>query len=311
MQWLQITIEAPDKNVDRVSAHLEALGITDLVIEDEADFHAFLRENQKYWDYVDEALESAMAGKSRVIFYLENTPVGRAQLDSLQKALPWPLIVNPIQEEDWANNWKQYFKPLPVGKRLLIVPQWEQSVDFSDKVPLILDPGLIFGTGAHPTTKRALELAEGFTRPGHTVLDLGAGSGILSIAALLMGASHATACDIDPKAPDIISANAALNGFGAAEITPLWGDVLAEGPLRQRLGETTYDVIFANIVADVIIDLASFTAPWLVPGGHFICSGILDGREPAVEAALRSGGFSIVQRHQDGDWHSFLATVSS
>ena len=309
MHWIQAAIDAPKGELDLVSAQLEDFGITDLLIEDEATFYTFLQENQKYWDYVDDALKASIAGKSRVIFYLESTPTGKEKLRSLQNALPWPITSHLIQEEDWANNWKRYFKPLPVGERLIIVPQWEQNPNLGGRIPLLLDPGLIFGTGAHPTTKRSLELVERLTRPGQTVLDLGAGSGILSIAALLLGAAHATACDIDPKASDVIRTNAGLNGFHS-QITALCGDVLSAGPLRQNLGRTPYDLILANIVADVIIALSSFSAPWLAPGGRLVCSGILDGREEAVEKALLSGGFSIVERHQDGDWHSFVCRAA-
>ena len=306
-QWLELTIDAPSGSADRVAARLEALGVTGLVIEDEADFLAFLEANREYWDYVDEELRAAMAGKCRVIFYLEDTLEGHAQLRELQAALDWPLTQRKIAEEDWANNWKKYYRPLPVGQRLLIVPQWEE-VDPEGRIPLRLDPGLIFGTGSHPTTRRCLEAVESLARPGQRVLDLGCGSGILSIAALLLGVEHATACDIDPKAPDVVRANAGLSGLGPERLTVLHGDVLKPGPLRRELEARQYDLILVNIVADVIIALADFTAPWLALGGHMVCAGIIDGREREVEEALLCGGFTIVERAQDGDWHSLILT---
>ena len=308
MQWLELTIDAPAGNLDTVIAELEDLGITGLVIEDEADFLSFLEANRAAWDYVDDELRESMRGVSRVTFYLEAAPEGEAKLETLRKALSYPISARTIQEEDWAHNWKKYYRPIPVGKRLLVVPEWE-TVDPGSRVPLRLDPGLIFGTGAHPTTKLCLEALERLVEPGQTVLDLGCGSGILSIGALLLGAKHVTACDIDPKAPDIVNMNAALNGISGDQLAPLCGDILVPGALRTRLGETQYDLILANIVADVIIALSDFVAPWLVPGGRFVCSGIIDGRENEVYQALIAGGFTVLERSKDGDWHSFIAKV--
>ena len=310
MTWIELTIDAPEQTIDLVTARLEALGVVSFVIEDEADFLAFLEQNQAYWDYVDDTLRTAMAGRSRVTFYLEADPAGEARLAELCAALPWPIARREIQEEDWANNWKKHYRPIPIGERLLIIPEWE-DIDPAGRIPLRLDPGLIFGTGAHPTTKMCLEIAQRLVVPGQQVLDLGAGSGILSIAALLLGAEHVLACDIDPKAPDVVQANAALNGLGADKLLAIHGDVLASGGLWGKLGNKQYDLILANIVADVLIRLADFTAPCLAPGGHLVCSGILDGREAEVEQALVHGGFQVVERHQNGDWHSFVCAVAT
>ena len=307
MGWLELTIDVPAGNADRVTARLEDFGISNLVIEDEAEFLAFLEANQQYWDYVDENLRASMVGTCRVTFYLEDTAEGAHRFTELQAALDWPIARRPIREEDWANNWKKYYRPLPIGERLLVVPRWEE-IDPEERIPLRLDPGLIFGTGSHPTTRRCLELVETLAGPGQQVLDLGCGSGILSIAALLLGARHVTACDIDPKAPDVVRSNAALNGIGTDRLTVFHGDILAENDEEKRLSGQTYDLILANIVADVIIGLAEFTAPWLAPGGHMICAGIIDGRESEVEEALRVGGFQIREHAQDGDWHSLILT---
>ena len=307
MAWLELTIEAEDGAVDRVIAKLHDQGITDLVIEDEAEFLSFLENNKQYWDYVDEDLRAAMAGKSRVIFYLEATEAGERELARLEAALACQIAKREIQEEDWANNWKKYYRPIPIGERLLVVPQWEE-VDIGRRIPIRLDPGLIFGTGSHPTTRRCLEVVETLAAPGQQVLDLGCGSGILSIAALLLGADHATACDIDPKAPDVVRANAAWSGLDETRLTVYYGDILAKGPLRTEFGKVQYDLILANIVADVLISLAEFTAPWLAPGGHMVCAGIIHGREAEVERALVKGGFRVVERFQDGDWHSLILT---
>ena len=307
-EWLELTINVPPDEIEGLTALLEDLGITGLVIADEADFLAFLEANRAAWDYVDEELYESMRGVSRVTFYLEGTPAGEAELLALRKALPYEIGLRRMAEEDWANNWKKYYRPIRVGEKLLIVPAWE-TVNAEGRVPLFLDPGLIFGTGSHPTTKLCLAAMEGLVKPGQRVLDLGSGSGILSIAALLLGAELAIACDIDPKAPDVVRANAALNGVDEETLTALHGDVLAPGSFRERLGGMRYDLILANIVADVIIELSSFTAPWLAPGGHLICSGIIDGREDEAASALASGGFTVLERQRDGDWYSFICTV--
>jgi len=308
MQWLELQIDPPDKNADAVAAELEALGISGLVIEDESDFLAFLETNRAAWDYVDEELRAAMKDLCRVTFYLEDTPKDQARLGTLRETLPWPISARTIKEEDWANNWKKYYRPIPIGDKLLVVPEWE-TVESGGRIELRLDPGLIFGTGAHPTTKLCLEAVENLAKPGQAVLDLGCGSGILSIAALLLGADQAIACDLDPKAPDVVRANAALNGIDDTRLIALRGDVLAAGTLRRQLGEAQYDLILANIVADVIIGLSAFTAPWLKAEGRLVCSGIIDGREQEVEQALQSGGFIILERHRELDWHSFICTV--
>jgi len=309
MGWLELTIDAPVGSVDQLISRLEDLGVTDLVIEDEADFLAFLEANRQYWDYVDEDLRAAMSGKCRVIFYLEDTSAGEQRVAELQAALDYPIARRHIQEEDWANNWKKYYRPLPVGERLLVVPQWEE-IEPAERIALRLDPGLIFGTGSHPTTRRCLEIIEMLSCPRQRVLDLGCGSGILSIAALLLGAEHVTACDIDPKAPDVVRSNAALNGIGPDRLMVSCGDVLMGKSGRTQFAPAGrgYDLILANIVADVIIDLADFIAPWLAPGGHIICAGIIDGREDETMTALTNGGFQVRKQYQDGDWHSLILT---
>jgi len=310
MAWLELIIDTADHNLDLVIAQLDELGVTDIVIEDEADFTAFLEENRACWDYVDDALLAAMKGRSRVIFYLESNEAGRTRLSELQSALSTPVTSREIEEEDWAHNWKKYYRPIPVGTRLIVVPAWE-DIEATDRIPLRLDPGLIFGTGAHPTTKMCLEIVERLTAPGQRVLDLGAGSGILSIASLLLGAGHSLACDIDPKAPDVVLRNAALNGLGADKLTAVHGDVLASGGIFALTGGDQYDLILANIVADVLICLADVIVPSLASAGRFVCSGIIDGRELEVERALTARGLQIMERHQDGDWHSLVCARCS
>ena len=238
MKWLALHIDTSPAGLEPVSAMLEDLGIEGLVIEDEGDFRDFLEHNRQYWDYVDEELDRSMAGKCRVTFYVEDGDQGfttvaaaRIAMADLKKAHPEyaPLImtIDGIEDADWENNWKAFYKPMEIGERLLVIPEWEEA-DSDGRVALRLNPGLIFGTGSHATTRLCLQALEKLVRPGMRVLDLGCGSGILSIAALLLGADRAFGCDIDDKAVDVAYENAALNGIGKDRYTVRAGDILTD-----------------------------------------------------------------------------------
>ena len=169
---------------------------------------------------------------------------------------------------------------------------------------MLFRSGLIFGTGSHPTTRMCLAALERYAAPGKRVLDLGCGSGILGIGALILGCEGCVGCDIDPKAPDVAAANAALNGIGKDRFTVYAGDILSDASLRRTLG-SGYALVLANIVSDVIIPLSSFAGAFLAPDGVFIASGIIDGREDEVAAAIRAGGFRIAAHHSMEEWHCF------
>ena len=314
MDWLELHIDTTHTGLEPVETMLSALGIDGVVIDDETEFHDFLESNRQYWDYVDEDLEASMHGKSRVTFYLPADETGFAQMGEVRLALEdlkarrsdcgtLLLSLENLRDEDWENNWKQYYKPMEIGQRLLVIPQWEQ-VDPGQRVPLILDPGLTFGTGSHATTRLCLTALEKTVAQGDRVLDLGCGSGILSIAALRLGASQALAVDIDDKCLDVAYENAALNGIGKDRYTVLVGDVLSDGALRAQLGGG-YDVVVANIVADVIIGLAPMVRQFLKPGGLFLCSGIIDTRADEVAEALRQNGWTIEATRSGEGWFSY------
>ena len=262
-----------------------------------------------------------MKGKSRITFYLPANGDGFAQLAQLRTALQsfkdahagkygtLLMTLENLQDTDWENNWKQYYKPMEIGERLLVIPEWEQEnvkglAKYADKVPLILEPGLTFGTGSHATTRLCLTALEENIHGGETVLDLGCGSGILSIAALRLGAASAKAIDIDDKCLTVAYENAALNGIGKDRYTVLVGDALSDGPVRKTLGNN-YDVVVANIVADVIIGLAPSVRQFLKPGGLFLCSGIIDTRAEEVADALRQNGWEIESTHSGEGWFSY------
>ena len=309
MNWIEVHIDTQPAELDGLCARLEELGITGLVIDDEADFKNFLENNHQYWDYVDESLLQEKKGLCRVTFYLSDDPDGRRRLaaaEDLAAALPGARLSRAaVQDADWENNWKQFYKPMEIGDRLIVIPEWESAGVPEGRVALRLNPGLTFGTGSHATTRLCLTALEKHVRGGETVLDLGCGSGILSIAALLLGADRAVACDIDEKCMDVAYENAALNGVGRDRYTVRWGDVVTDRALRRELGGP-YDVVVANIVADVIKALASTVRPLVREGGIFLCSGIIDDRAEEVAQCLRDNGWTIAETRSSEGWFSYL-----
>ena len=306
-RWLEVTLPVPADRLERVCDILTANGMAGLVVEEEGDFLRFLEQNRQYWDYVDEGLAQRMKGASRVKFYVPDSEEGRGQLRRYLAGLEEyePQTVS-LREEDWATSWQKYYQPIPVGRRVYIVPDWMRGEPVPDgRTPLYLNPGLTFGTGAHPTTQLCLELLEEVLQSGDKVLDLGCGSGILAIAALAMGASWAIGIDIDPKAADVAFENAALNGVGPDRLSVYAGDVLRDNKLAARLGAGQNRVVLANIVADVIIPLSAKAGELMAPDGVFLTSGIIDDREDEVRAALEANGFAVVKHLERGGWHAF------
>ncbi len=314
MNWLELHIDTTHAGLEPVETLLSSLGIDGVVINDETEFQDFLEANHQYWDYVDEDLEQQMQGKSQVTFYLQADEEGFAKMGEVRMALQGLketaqgcgtllMTVSDLQDADWENNWKQYYKPMEIGERLLVIPQWEQA-DAKGRVPLILDPGLTFGTGSHATTRLCLTALEKAVQGGEQVLDLGCGSGILSIAALRLGAAHATAVDIDDKCLTVAYENAALNGIGKDTYTVKVGDVLTDEAMRAEIGGG-YNIVLANIVADVIIGLAPMVRSLLAPGGLFLCSGIIDDRAEEVAEQLRAAGLEITESRSSEGWFAY------
>ena len=304
MQWIEAAVETKSEEIDAVCAALAELGAGGMVVEDEADFQRFLEQNHQYWDYVDDELADKFRGVSRVKFYLADDDEGRALLETIRAGLDREIRTAIVADSDWENNWRQYYEPIEIGEKLVVVPEWLEAPE-GPRIPLRLDPGLIFGTGSHATTRMCLAALEGLSGAGKTVLDLGCGSGILAIGALLLGCERAVGCDIDPKAPDVAESNAALNGIGADRFRVYAGDVLSDASMRAMLG-TDFDIVTANIVSDVIIPLSSMVRPFLKPGGSFLCSGIIEGRQDEVADALVKNGFAIEVHYNEEDWHCFL-----
>ena len=307
MAWLEVTIETDAGRIESAAAALTAQGFAELVIEDQQEFETFLDENRAYWDYIDEDLQKQLQGLSRIKLYLEDTDEkGLKKLTAAAEKLGLPISVAALPETDWEESWKDNYPAVEVGKNLIVVPYW-QTEDTNGRTPIILDPGLTFGTGAHASTQMVMETMEETVRPGFRCLDLGSGSGILSIAALRLGAASAIGVDIDPKAEDIARENAAYNGYGAPEFTALTGNVTEDKALMQALSRQEYDLVLVNIVADVIIGLAPVLPEFLMKDSLLICSGILDVRLQDVTAALEKAGLEIVHFREKEDWRCVSA----
>ena len=311
MAWLEITLDTDSEKIESVAAQLTAQGFAELVIEDQAEFETFLDENRAYWDYIDEDLQEKLQGLSHIKLYLEDTDKkALAHLEQVAAKIGLPMQVKSMAETNWEESWKDNYPAVEVGKNLIVVPYWAAD-DTNGRTPIILDPGLTFGTGAHASTQMVMEFMENCVQPGFRCLDLGSGSGILSIAALRLGAASAIGVDIDPKAEDIARENAAYNGFSAPEFTALTGNVTEDTALMDKLSRQSYDLVLVNIVADVIIGLSPILPAFLTEGSILLCSGILDVRLNDVVDALTKAGLEIIEIKAKEDWRSIRAKRSN
>ena len=310
MEWLEITISTAAADIKAVTTALTAAGFSDLVIEDQEEFETFLDENRAYWDYIDEDFQNRLQGLSRIKLYFESgDKESLARLNTLCEKQQLPMEVNALPDTNWEESWKDNYPPQEVGSSLVVLPYWLSNAAGGRK-PVILDPGLTFGTGAHPSTQMVMQTMEATDLKNAACLDLGSGSGILSITALRLGAKSAVGVDIDPKAEGIARENAAYNGFGAPEFTALTGNVTADRTLMDRLAADRYDLLLVNIVADVIIGLAPVLPQFMDENTLLICSGILDTRLEDVTRALEKAGLTVTMTKAKEDWRCVSARRS-
>ena len=322
MDWIKVSVFTSAEGIEAVCGRLLTVGINGVEIEDNDDFLNFLEENRASWDYVDEELLKSKKAETRVSFYVSDNEAGRSQLTAAKSAIKALAELDPkkefgrlelgydsLCEEDWANNWKKYFKPLTVGESILICPEWE-TVEPAGKTVFKVNPGMSFGTGTHASTQLCIEELEKYIFKGATVLDLGCGSGILSIISFLLGAESAYAVDIDPNCVDIAYKNAEMNGIAAEKYHASAGNILCDEALLEGLCQRRYDIVLANIVADVIMPLGRLVPRFLKPGGVFITSGIITDRQEEVVSSLRESGFNVLGERTRGDWAAAALTIT-
>lgn len=341
MKYRKLTLETTTEAVDYISCLFDELGLEGIEIEDKIP----LSEEDKKAMYIDILPElEADDGVAVIRSYIPmdvDTEVLRGQIEEGLKE--WELFVDlgsrkltfeETDDEDWINNWKEFFHPFRAAEHIVIKPTW---VDFQkekeDDTLIEIDPGRAFGTGSHETTKLCIEMLEQRISEGDSVLDIGCGSGILSIISLKLGAGKVRATEIDPIASEVTLENLAVNGLyneavlehcktdaelalrcpegqkPNADIRVYTGDVLTDEKLEKELLEDGYEIVVANILADVIVPLTAKVGQYLKPGGVFISSGIIDSKEEEVRQALLENGFEILKLHKDKDWRCFVATI--
>lgn len=310
MAWLEITIDTVSRDVEAVAEELTKRGFPDLLIEDQAEFEEFLEENRTYWDYIDESLQKKLQGLSHIKLYLdEEDKKNLEKLQAYAASQALPVTVSKLPDTDWEESWKENYPPQEVGRNLVVLPYWLAEDYTGPRLPVILDPGLTFGTGAHPSTQMVMEVMEALVQPEFRCLDLGSGSGILSITALRLGAAKAVGIDIDAKAEDIARENAAYNDFAAPAFTACTGNVTLDHQLMESLTRESWDVVLVNIVADVIISLAPVLPRLLGKESTLVCSGILDTRLADVTAALGGAGIAVTEVRAKEDWRCVTAKL--
>lgn len=311
MDWLEVTVRTNTAGADLISELLISAGAKGTSIEDR--FDAFSEPTDAtQWDLIDPSVIEKMDEDTLVHAYFPAETTSRETIESLRARLAaltpeWlgfdagkrALEIANVREEDWAENWKKYYKPFRVGRHLVVRPVWEKyEPQAGDKI-ISIDPGMAFGNGTHETTSMCLGLVEDYIKPGDTVLDVGTGSGILAIASVLMGAQSALGVDLDPVAVRVANENIERNGLS--------GRVHAQvGDLVKGI-DTQADVVFANIIADAVILLSRAVRAHMKPGGVFICSGIILEREQDVLDALAEAGFTVDRIEHRGEWSAIAA----
>lgn len=321
MQFKKIDIYTESDAVYPLTIQLSELGINGFEIHDSADFEDFLENKDMNWDYVDDDLMKLKEVKTHITCYLQDNVQGAEMMTALKGALDdikrrdkdnfygsLNIETDSIREEDWANNWKQYYKPFNVGNKLIIKPTWEKVEDSRGRYILEIDPASSFGTGQHHTTKLVMEALEEAVAGGEKLLDLGCGSGILSIAALLLGAEKAVMTDVFLNAVNTASANVEQNGFDATRYAAYCGNIIDDEKLRERIG-VGYDIITANIVADVIVKMCPFFRGFLKENGIVIVSGVITERLDEVKAALEENKIKIERITEEEGWNAILCRV--
>lgn len=321
MRYIEAKIYTTKEGIDPLTCILMDMGIAGFAIEDAEDFKEFLNKKNPYdWDYVDEGLMKLSEVETNLTFYLDLSEESQALLDDLRmklesmKHIPdsqpesdygrLEIITKVVDDEEWKDNWKEYFKPSRITDRITIKPTWEEYRGEKDELIIEIDPGMAFGTGTHPTTTLCVKLLEKYIRSEQdTVLDVGCGSGILSIAAALLGAREVKAVEIDPVAVEVGRENVALNGLSEKI------DVF-EGDLTKGL-DYQADIVVANLMADLVVLLSEDVSKHLKGKGIYISSGILIEKQGMVADAIQKSGFEILEICEQEEWCAIAAKRQS
>jgi len=325
MEWLEVRIHTHSEGVEALTALLMELGAGAVQIEDSADMKAFLASDERNWDYVDDELLNITEEFLYIQLYLTHDADGHALLNRIKYGVcelakldlginmgSLKLEYKIRSDEEWVDEWKKYYKPLEIGRRIVIKPEWEEynpPAGENDKVVFAINPGHLFGTGLHQSTQLCLEQLENIVKHETTLLDIGCGSGILSLVSLMLGAKSAFALDLEPGCVKVVRENAALNNISMDKLKIRAGNALIDKELVDEIFESKYSIILANIVADVIIALLPLVKRSLSDDGLFICSGIIIERQTNVCEALQNHGFNVENISVKDNWVSIAARI--
>ncbi len=306
MDWIETYIYTSSEGTEAVCALLMENGVNGMQIQDDEEMLNFIEENPFHWDYVDEELSNKEKGEVYVVFYLPKTPEGFEVLANIKSGIQNLLAMGVpfdlgrlyvesknVSEEDWIDNWKKYYKPFKIGEKIVIKPDWEKYEPKEGEKVLHINPGNLFGTGLHQTTRLCIEQLEKYVDANSEIVDLGCGTGILSIIGLMLGGKSAYAADMELNVKEVVSENALKNNIDMDRYLIRQGNVLKDKNLIDEIKEKTFNLAVVNIVADVIIALSPFIMDILSKGGIFIASGIIDERLEDVKEALKHTGFKI------------------
>ncbi|MCL2046850.1 MAG: 50S ribosomal protein L11 methyltransferase [Oscillospiraceae bacterium] len=321
MKWIEVSISTTSKGVEFVEAVLLMSGITGWQVFDIEEMEEHLANNPKEWDCLDEHVFDDYPQAVTLMFFVSDDQVGNELIDEIKSSIgnmafeqkdvdlgSLQVSLSTVDDDNWLESWKEFFVPFAIGEKLVIKPPWESYED-NEKIIVDINPGHLFGTGHHETTRMSIEALERHLKPGHKMLDLGSGSGILSVVGIMLGAENSHAADNSPGAIGVTELNAQANGIEDGKIKVYVGDVVKDTHIRQELYVHQYDLIVANIITDVIIELSPilYQMGTLKPGGVYISSGIIDDRLDEVFHAIQNAGFTVIETILDGGWVSFVA----